>query len=103
MARDYFSIPVTGVPSVRLFSRAGDVITKKKNGLIDCTTTAILLVQNWTALPEIEQWVLDEEEQAEDGGWQETSKIGPWAGPEMETVEPLAACWNGWSRLGLSR
>lgn len=66
MARDYLSIPASSVPAEQLFSRAGDIVTKKRNRLLDHETKMLLLVKNWLGQPDYEQWELELEERAED-------------------------------------
>lgn len=67
IAWDYLSIPASSVPSEHLFSRAGDIITKKRNRLLDTSCSALLLVKSWLSFPEVEQWELDNEEEVEEG------------------------------------
>jgi hypothetical protein len=41
----------------------GDIITKKRNRLVDNTARALLLVKNWIGQPDVEAWEIDELEQ----------------------------------------
>lgn len=65
VARDYMSIPASSVPSEQLFSRAGDIITKKRNRLLNTSSSALLLVKSWLRWPEVEQWEIEDEEKIE--------------------------------------
>ncbi|XP_044005883.1 zinc finger BED domain-containing protein DAYSLEEPER-like [Aphidius gifuensis] len=47
MARDLFSIMATSVPSERLFSVAGLVMTKTRNSLNDESVRALLCLHSW--------------------------------------------------------
>jgi hypothetical protein len=60
MARDYMSVPASSVPSEQLFSPAGDIITKKRNRLLDSSSSALLLVKSWLGWPEVEEWEVEE-------------------------------------------
>jgi hypothetical protein len=64
MARDYLAVPASSVPAERLFSRAGDVVTQKRNRLLDTATKHILLVENWIGQPDYELWELTDEKRA---------------------------------------
>jgi hypothetical protein len=55
VARDYAGIPGSSVPSEHVFSRAGDLITKKRNRLAPETADSIMCLRNWLGLPEITQ------------------------------------------------
>ncbi len=48
MAFDYITIPATSVPSEQVFSRAGDLITKKRNRLEKKTIKALMLADSWS-------------------------------------------------------
>lgn len=65
MARDYMSVPASSVPSEQLFSRASDIITKKRNRLLDTSSSSILLVKSWLGWPEIEKWEIEHERRME--------------------------------------
>lgn len=71
MARNYMSVPASSVPSEQLFSRAGDIITKKRNLLLDSSSSALLLVKSWLGCPEVEKWEIDLERKKE---YEEESK-----------------------------
>jgi hypothetical protein len=47
VARDFLAIQATSVPSAQLFSKAGDVVTKKRNRLAPDTVQSILSIQSW--------------------------------------------------------
>jgi hypothetical protein len=68
VARDYAGIPGSSVPSERVFSRAGDLITKKRNRLAPESADSIMSLRYWLGLLEITE---DErkhfEESLEDG------------------------------------
>jgi hypothetical protein len=53
VARDYAGIPGSSVPSERVFSRAGDLITKKRNRLAPESADSIICLRYWLGLPEI--------------------------------------------------
>jgi hypothetical protein len=54
MARDYMSITATSVPSEKLFSRAGNIITKKRNRMLESSCNAILLVKSWLGQEDVD-------------------------------------------------
>ena len=62
MARDYLSIPASSVPSEQIFSRGGDVVTKKRNRLNADTIGMILCLKNWRGFGDkyIEEDILEE-------------------------------------------
>lgn len=68
MARDYLSVPASSVAATHLFSRAGDIITKKRNRLLDSATRNLLLIKSWSGQPDYEEWEMAEERWAEYGG-----------------------------------
>ena len=49
MAMDFLAIPGSAVPSERLFSVAGDVISSKRNRLKPETARALVCLESWTA------------------------------------------------------
>jgi hypothetical protein len=61
MAFDYAAIPATSVPSERVFSRAGDLITKKRNRLSPKTAQCIMCFRAWIGIKEVS--VVDREEE----------------------------------------
>jgi hypothetical protein len=61
MAFDYAAIPATSVPSERVFSRAGDLITKKRNRLSPKTAQCIMCFRAWMGIKEVS--VVDREEE----------------------------------------
>jgi hypothetical protein len=61
MAFDYAAIPATSVPSERGFSRAGDLITKKRNRLSPKTAQCIMCFRAWIGIKEVS--VVDREEE----------------------------------------
>lgn len=56
MARDHMAVPASSAPSEQLFSRAGDVITKKRNRMLESSCSSILLIKSWLGQPNIEVW-----------------------------------------------
>lgn len=66
MARDHMAIPASSVPSEQLFSRAGDVITKKRNRMLEGSCSSILLIKSWLGQPSIELWEQDMNTEWED-------------------------------------
>jgi hypothetical protein len=62
MALDYHSIPATSVPSEQAFSRASDLITKKRNRMEPSSAEQHLCLRYWLGLQE----ATDEEVQGED-------------------------------------
>lgn len=77
MAKDYLSAPASSVPSEQIFSLAGDIITKKRNKLLEGSCSSLLLLKSWLKDPELEDWELsmceageigDEEEEIEPSG-----------------------------------
>jgi hypothetical protein len=55
VARDYAGIPGSSAPSERVFSRAGDLITKKRNRLAPETADSIMCLRYWLGMPEVTQ------------------------------------------------
>jgi hypothetical protein len=82
MARDYMSVPASSIPSEQLFSRAGDIITKKRNRLLDSSSGSLLLVKSWLGWPEVEQWEIDEERKIEESWGLESDKGDIGSGDE---------------------
>jgi hypothetical protein len=68
MARDYMSITATSVPSEQLFSRAGDIITKKRNRMLESSCNAVLLVKSWLGQEDVDLWELEAESDLEGTG-----------------------------------
>lgn len=66
MAQDYLAVPASSVPSEQIFSQAGDIITKKRNRMLDTSCSSLLLIKSWMKQPEIELWELEKLE-LEDG------------------------------------
>ncbi|KAA8894533.1 ribonuclease H-like domain-containing protein [Sphaerosporella brunnea] len=52
LARDYLAIPASSVPAERVFSRAGDLISKTRNRLSRETANMLLCLRYWLKLPE---------------------------------------------------
>jgi hypothetical protein len=52
LARDYLAIPASSVPAERVFSRAGDLISKKRNRLSRETANMLMCLRYWLKLPE---------------------------------------------------
>jgi hypothetical protein len=67
IARDYMSIPASSAPSEQLFSRAGDIISKKRNRLVE-SSGPLLLVKSWLHWPEVEEWEIELERKTEEKG-----------------------------------
>jgi hypothetical protein len=63
VALDYAGVPGSSVPSERVFSRAGDPITKKRNRLAPETAASIMCLRYWLGLPEASE---DERKRFED-------------------------------------
>jgi hAT family C-terminal dimerisation region len=61
MARDYFAIPATSVPSEQAFSIAGDLISKKRNRMAPETANELMCLKSWYGLGEIAEDELSEE------------------------------------------
>jgi hypothetical protein len=57
----FFFVSIRG----SLTTLIGDVVTKKRSRLLDASTRAIVLVKNWMGQPEVEEWELEMEEEAE--------------------------------------
>jgi hypothetical protein len=55
VARDYAGIPGSSAPSERVFSRAGDLITKKRNRLAPETADSIMCPRYCLGMPEVTQ------------------------------------------------
>jgi hypothetical protein len=55
VARDYAGIPGSSAPSERQFSRAGDLIAKKRNRLSPETADSIMCLRYWLGMPEVTQ------------------------------------------------
>jgi hypothetical protein len=47
----------------------GDIITKKRNSLGDSTANLLLLVKNWIAQPNVENWERGDDDEAEEAAW----------------------------------
>jgi len=47
MARDFLAIPATSVPSERIFSEAGQIITSRRNRLNADTVRACICLDSW--------------------------------------------------------
>lgn len=54
MVRNYFAIPATSVPSERVFSRAGELITKRRNRLSPENANARMCLRAWLNLHELD-------------------------------------------------
>jgi hypothetical protein len=68
MARDYMSIMATNVRSKQLFSRASDIITKKRNRMLESSFNAALLVKSWLGQKDVDLWELEAESDLEGTG-----------------------------------
>ena len=55
MARDYLAIPASSVPSEQVFSRAGDIISKKRNHLEGVTIAVLMCLQSWFCIDEVKE------------------------------------------------
>jgi hypothetical protein len=67
MARDHLAIPVSSVPSERVFSAGGDIITKKRNRISGESVRYLLCLRSWGIIPEDNDFNdLVEEEDGED-------------------------------------
>jgi hypothetical protein len=53
MAMDYFSIPATSVPSEQAFSKASDLITKKRNRIDPSSAKRYMCLRYWLGLEEV--------------------------------------------------
>jgi hypothetical protein len=53
VARDYAGIPGSSVPSARVFSRAGDLNTNKRNRLAPESADSIMCLRYWLGWPEV--------------------------------------------------
>jgi hypothetical protein len=56
------------------FIYLGDVLTRKRNRLIDSSTKAVLLIKSWLGRPEAERWEIDLNERAE-GDVEDTASV----------------------------
>jgi len=63
MARQYLTIPANSAPSERVFSRASDITTKKRNKLNKETFKMIILLKNWGIISDIEEKDEDEKDE----------------------------------------
>jgi hypothetical protein len=52
-------------PSTLSFVYLGDVVTKKRNRLVDLSTKAVLLIKSWMGHPDAESWEMELGEKAE--------------------------------------
>jgi hypothetical protein len=52
VAQDYIAIPGSSVPSERVFSKAGDLVSKKRNRLAPNTAEQVMSLRYWLGLPE---------------------------------------------------
>ncbi len=48
MAADFLFIPSTSVPNERVFSKAGDLVTKKRKRLSKNTIKITMLLNSWS-------------------------------------------------------
>jgi hypothetical protein len=65
MARDYMAIPATSAPSERVFSVAGNLITKKRTKILSENVRYVLCLRSWGILVDRD----NEEEILIDGNW----------------------------------
>jgi hypothetical protein len=65
IARDYMAIPATSAPSERVFSLAGNLITKKRTKISSENVRYVLCLRSWGILVDAD----DEEEIIIDGNW----------------------------------
>lgn len=75
MAMNYFAIPGTSLPSERLFSRTGDIITKKRSRLVEDTTVPAALIKDWTGGTEVEMWEVTDEIKSEFLGIEDEAEL----------------------------
>jgi hypothetical protein len=61
IAKDHLAIPATSTESERLFSVAGDIITKKRNRLAPSTVRYLLCLRNWGIISPAEEDSDDED------------------------------------------
>jgi len=63
MARDFLAIPATSVPSERMFSIAGQILTKRRSSLSENMMNALMCTRNWLGFPEVtqEEWAAEED------------------------------------------
>jgi len=54
-ARRETTFPASSVPAERLFSQAGDLITKKRNRILESSSSALLLLKSWLRQPDLEE------------------------------------------------
>ena len=50
MARDYYAIPITSAPSERVFSMAGNLISKKRARILSENVRYVLCLRSWGIL-----------------------------------------------------
>jgi hypothetical protein len=59
------SITATGVPSEQVFSRAGDIITKKRIRMLESSCNTVLLVKSWLGQEDVDLKELEAESDLE--------------------------------------
>jgi hypothetical protein len=68
MQKDYLLIPATSVPSEQVFSQAGDIITKKRNQIMETSSSLLFLLKSWLLQADIDDWEQEHFEDGEDFG-----------------------------------
>ena len=53
MARDFLAIPATSVPSERVFSIAGQILTKRRSSITESMMNALMCCKDWLGFTEL--------------------------------------------------
>jgi hypothetical protein len=69
MALDFMAIPATSAPSERIFSQAGNLISKKRTRISSENVRYVLCLRSWGLLPE------DDEKEVNDGSRQVVQRV----------------------------